>query len=617
MESRRTKRKITSQINDANKQLTNGELEKNFQEQINQIDSNTNIEDYKYKLYTQKTLTNLAKDMSYQSYQEEYKTNPYSQINMEKKRLQVEYDKMRQSESHFQQNLNWDKTKTMLDLQFKEKQKEGSDLITTDKAITTNVNAPDLNDLHKDIVNITGEDIRTPTGVIHTPGKIDLLNNKYIDLVTNPSLTVYKSNGEIDTQKTGERKTTYLNYLSARYAEDPSKLTKALHNPNLVEYLENRRALEIQAGQKQQLALSAKNEASKMGFDTKQEELLKNTPGITLHNGQPLYSAKELYDFASDSSKFYSYYSNSQTMAGLSPGPQSKQLKVKELLSKYAGTKFEPLAKSLVAKETGTPMSSTAKQLLESINRVTNIVSPQLNKINEDKNKFISEYLAKRMPERQSQVATFDYKNNQIDQSNIDKLIGNKTEEFSTMGQLDNKEWKDFNPDTLSKIREDKNASYTLEKNYDGSANLLVTSGKVVQNIPITSSELNRFFPKASITNPWESIKYDILSSPAHTTNLKGGQDGSNATNSKLTGYNAPHLLNTPLAPLVRFDVEGNPNNSGDTDTDKYILRMYVNDNGVWKTDYVGNRFVSLGDVQTQVGSVTPTVISSFLKTHK
>ena len=199
----------------------------------------------------------------------------------------------------------------------------------------------------------------------------------------------------------------------------------------------------------------------------------------------------------------------------------------------------------------------------------------------------------------------------------IDKIIGNKINEFNTIGQLDNQNWKDFNLDTLSKIREDKNANYTLEKKYDGSSNLTISSGKNSQTIPITASELTRFFPKAAVSNPWENIKYDILGSPSHTTNIIGGQDGSTATNSKLTGYNAPHLSNTILAPLVRFDVEGNPSNSGNTDTDKYILRMYVNDNGVWKTDYVGSKFVSLGDVQTQVNSVTPSVISSFLKNHK
>jgi hypothetical protein len=47
------KNKIQAQINDANAMLSNGSLEKSLQEQIGQIEGNTNVEDYKYKLYSQ------------------------------------------------------------------------------------------------------------------------------------------------------------------------------------------------------------------------------------------------------------------------------------------------------------------------------------------------------------------------------------------------------------------------------------------------------------------------------------------------------------------------------------------------------------------------------------
>jgi hypothetical protein len=70
------------------------------------------------------------------------------------------------------------------------------------------------------------------------------------------------------------------------------------------------------------------------------------------------------------------------------------------------------------------------------------------------------------------------------------------------------------------------------------------------------------------------------------------------------------------LAPLVRFDVEGDADNDGGPN-DSYILRMYTNNNGIWKTGYIGNRFSSLATVQEQMKNVGPGTVSDFLKIHK
>jgi hypothetical protein len=44
---------------------------------------------------------------------------------------------------------------------------------------------------------------------------------------------------------------------------------------------------------------------------------------------------------------------------------------------------------------------------------------------------------------------------------------------------------------------------------------------------------------------------------------------------------------------------------------------MYVNNNGIWKTGYVGSRFTSLASIQEQVKQIGPGTVSDFLRINK
>ena len=63
-------------------------FKKKLDEDLSRIDNIQDLNDYKYKLYTQTHLTNLAKDISYQSYKTEYLSNPYAQMAMEREAQQ-------------------------------------------------------------------------------------------------------------------------------------------------------------------------------------------------------------------------------------------------------------------------------------------------------------------------------------------------------------------------------------------------------------------------------------------------------------------------------------------------------------------------------------------------
>ena len=595
------KNKIEADINDANELLSNGSLDKELDEQFAQIDANKDVEDYKYKLYTQKTLSNLAKDMSWQSYEQEYKSNPYAQMLMERKRLQFQYDNAARDQRNKDREFGWDQYKWNTEQARKAQEKLGSLPPVTNQALSTDVDTPDLGKLNAEIISITGE--RTKGGGIITPGAIDILTNSYLDKVTKASLT------------TPQQKASYLDYLSREYAKNPDQLVKALGNPNLAQYLEKRRALEITASQKQALALSTQQASSV--YDDQAREVFGSYVGVNYANGKTMYSANELYSFAKNAENYYITTGGGSASPTTGVSASQTTFNAEGLLNAYKGKKEEALAKAFVKRYYGQTLTATEKILVDRSQHIKFKFNPQIYKIHQDKQKFESDYLAARMPERQIQVGTLDYDGNKVDQSRTKELIGNKINEFDKLGQVDVNKWGDFSPEALNTLRESKNVSYIIEKNYDGSGKLVVTNGADKQTIPMTAGELTKFYPRIAQTNPWDDIKNEVLASPSHTTNISGtGDDSTLAVNARLSGYIAPHLADTVLAPLVRFDVEGAADNNGG-ENDSFILKMYVNNNGIWKTGYIGSRFTSLASIQEQIKNVGPGTVSDFLKINK
>ena len=599
------KNKIEADINDANTLLSNGSLDKQLDEQFAQIDANKDVEDYKYKLYTQKTLSNLAKDMSWQSYEQEYKSNPYAQMLMERKRLQFQYDDANRQQKNADREFGWKQYTWTTEQAQKAQEKlaatQGSLPPVTNQALSTDVDTPDLGKLNAEIISIAGR--RTKGGGIIEAGQIDLLTNSYLDKVTKASLT------------TPQQKASYLDYLSREYSKNPDQLVKALGNPNLAQYLEKRRALEITVSQKQALAASTAKASSV--YDDQAREVLGNYGGVTYANGKTMYSANELYSFSKDVEKYYKTAGGGSASPTTGVSASKTTFDGKGLLNAYKGRKEEALAKAFVKRYYGQTLNPTEKILVDRSQHIKFKFDPQISKIHADKQKFETEFLGARMPERQIQVGTLDYDGNKVDQARTKELIGNKINEFGKLGQVDVNKWGDFSPAALNKLRESKNVSYTIEKRYDGTANLIVTDGKDKQTIPMTAGEFTKFYPRLAQGNPWSDIKNEVLASPSHTTNISGtGDDSTLAVNARLSGYTAPHLANTALAPLVRFDVEGAADNDGG-ENDSFILKMYVNNNGIWKTGYVGSRFTSLASVQEQVKQIGPGTVSDFLKINK
>ena len=577
---------IQAKIKSINDKLSDGSLEKIRDAQIKEIDGVTDLDDYKYRLYTQRYLTDKAKALAYESYEQEIKNNPYFQAYMDRANLQLGYDRIRNENENKRLDRQWDMTKFYAGLAAKQQE---SGIIVTPGRIPTDVDPPSLLKLDEEIKA--------------KENQIKQLTGSYVNVITPPDIT--------DPKKKAE----YLDKLSQEYATDPSFI-KTVKDPNIKTYLERRRALEIVMGQKQNLYQSASKESSKLDADI--AKVLSSEEGIRFSDGTG-YSSKELYDI------MVSVFSLTKDIPATSFNRSTPkfgtttELDVDKFEKAYKGTKYEPLARAIIKQHRGQSLTSTEQIMINRASEIHRDYGPKVRDIQQEKLRVESEYLARKMPERQTMIGTLDSKNEQHKRI-IEGVIGNKKLEYET-GGVDSEFKKNFNPETIDKMRGDPQTTYTVVKKYNESggptADLVLSLGGTTQIVPMNSSEFNDFFPNEARTSPIENIKYMIIASPNNTTNMSGRKDESGAVNAYLSGYNIPLLASTDLAGIVRFDIEGEAFNDG-SDNDMFAIRMYVNDGGTWKTDLItGNEFVSEQKIQEFLNNIGPATVSDFLRRNQ
>ncbi len=141
------KSQIQAQLTDVNKTLIDSSLDKEMNSQLEQLSSGQGIDDFKYRLYTQKYLGNLAKDLSYQSYEQAYKDNPYFQADMKRKDLQFKYFEENNRNLRFAQEQQLRYVDLSLKQQEYNKKYKGSEFKVTSGALPTGEVTPTLTDL--------------------------------------------------------------------------------------------------------------------------------------------------------------------------------------------------------------------------------------------------------------------------------------------------------------------------------------------------------------------------------------------------------------------------------------------------------------------------------------
>jgi hypothetical protein len=590
---------LEAQLNDVNTTLKSGSLEASLEKQLKEVDSAVNIDDFKYRLYTQKYLTNLSKDLSYQSVQQEYKSNPYAQMDMQRRDLQFRYDDANRRHNEFMMKFAQDERHWLAEYNYKATKDAREAALTAPVVlpggIGTNVERPTLTKLSADIAT--------------TKNQIAGLNSTYgsqlfPNLSTKNDIPVYGKDGKTVTGYTSQRQAA-LDKVFTNYSISPVEN----QGPVMNDYLRKRRALELNVAQKNNLFTTVENGSRQ--WDEKINTALSGEKGLKYKTGEQLYTAKDLFDVQFDYSNSLSIRSSGGT-GGAGGGASFDQT---AFLNRYKGTPKEAIAVAYVKNWNNQPLTSTERVLLNESGRLGRTYGPMVNQIAAQKFDWQSNELAKRMPEVQVNRGTLS-KENKMDMDRVDRLITQKINDYNQYGALDVRNKNDFSPTAINKLREKGGGDlgYTIEKKYDGSADLIVTKGGERQIVPMTAAELAAYFPNYAKTNMTTDIKYAVLASPNNTTNVMGTIDPVNAY---LTGNSIKGLYGTAVAPLVRFDVEGDPNNDGSA-ADKFLARMYVNDNGVWKNKLLTpQNYVTEDGLQAIFDNIGVNTVASFLQQTK
>lgn len=581
------KNKIQARITDLNNTLSSNALEADRDRQLAELDTPAGLEQYKYKIYTTKTLNRLAQDLSYQSYQQEYKTNPYTQANLERQRIQATYDRMRMDNEHFLKNLEWKQTEFFMKQQTKSKKEGGGAApIALPGSLPTKTDIPSILKLNGQIDDLDAQ-----------------LNE--LDALYAPVLQGTKN------MKDPNQVRAFMDGLMTKYKENPS-FVDSQTDAEVKQYLNKRYGLETAKAQKQNLQNETLLKSSH--FDKKIDEALSKETGAKLDDGTS-FSAKDLYEFGEAIKRYVKVGYNVVVDAGDTGAPNvAARLNEEELMKEFSGTKTEKLARAYINKFNGKPISAGNRSVIEKALKLETEYSQNLSKIEEQKRNFQTDFLAKRMPERQTAEAMLSGAN-KVDIDLAKQVIGKKINEYLEKG-VDVTKKEDFSPAALSEMLKDENTSFMIRKRYEGDADLVVTLDGKQQIVPMTSGEFSAYFPSYARTNPISDIKFTILSSVNKTTNLTGITDSSSAINAGLTGYHLPQIANTPLAGLVRVDVNGSAFNDGSS-KDLYQVVMYVNDNGEWLMEKINPNYVNDAGLLEVLNNIGTKTVDDILKKHK
>jgi hypothetical protein len=545
---------LTAKLNDYTELVNKGGIDRELNEKLSSI-SRLSDDELKGSVYMEKTLSKLATDISYQDVKTEFKDNPYFNAMMKKKDLEFKYWNAARDQKNQDRDFGLKMEQFGLEKFKVMKDAAGKDIIFENLGTSTDKTLPTLGDLQNSI-----------TGLDEEMQKFKRENAPFI-------ISGYDQMDDVQKRET-------MNKLVEKYQANPSSITDNNKRRILDQWIGYNTDMTRRMGNYVNITQKAKP------FDDAVDKIAESLPGY-VKNGRQIYSAKEIRDVSSDIGRFTSSLEVNKfgvpVRGGVTDWNKMKQA--------YAGSKYLPIINAIEKRQKSglASLVGDEMELTKTMDNIRGEVKSRATKILKDKANFINGELGKIMPQYQDEVGTLN-KEDKVTMGKVDNLIGNM---YAIANQLGGKiDSEKFDPETITAWRTSKGSGdlkYVVKRKADMSQGTLqIINGSEVQEIPLNAKQLGRYFPQAAKGHPLDGAKYMIMSSPTKTTNSVGAIDGgpSGAINAAFTGDQLPLLSGSKYASLVRFDIEGASDNDGGDD-DLYQLRMYVNDNGVWKDDVV------------------------------
>lgn len=579
------KAQLEAAIRAGNDKLKSGDFERKLADKVAEIDKSGDIENYKYKLYTQKYLTGLADAISNESRVEEILSNPYAQMDMQKKQLEFQRERARVQDSQFWANYGLNAARLKIEQDKWDRERFGAEPITEEGGLSTKVAPPTLGTLDG--------------AIKQTESGISALNAKYGN-------KLFADLSPIEKQKA-------LDKLVQQYTINPNSIT----DNNERAYVEQMRVLSNTLTRQNNLFITTSSLTK--DIDDKIQTTLKGVGGVVDTNGREIYSGRELYDAFNTFNRFRDASGagtlGKYTTGGLSAGGAGGKLYMKIDEEGYINSlpeRLKNLGRTIIKMDRGEGLTSTERSIVNRMHTIHNQFNPQISEYSAEAFKRQSGYLAQHMPEVQSRYGSLNMRDKTTN-THVENLINNSIKAYNDYGHLDTENPSDFNPSTITSWRSGKDKetlAYVAEKQYDGSGRLIIYNGNAKQIIPLTATQLATYFPNVAKTSMMTDARYQIQSSPDGTTNSLGI---GNVAGAYYSGYDIGGLKQSSYAPRVRVDVEGASENIGDA-SDRYQVRMYAYDGSSWRSVILNQHgFVNAAGVEDIMNGIGPTTVRDVL----
>ena len=575
------KTSLENQINKAKDLVFKGGFDKQMNEELLAVDTEQEANVYKYKTYTEKYLTNLAKDLDNETTSIEYKNNVGRQAILAQKQFEFDVQKERQREKEWQ-------AKYILDVR-----QDAREERKAQKEDEADVKLKPIVGAEKIPTDIT------KYGMFELDRDMDLVDAN-LKQTTNKLAMLLSPNAKTPA----EIKTALMsaNKLYEQYRENPHIINDNKQR-QLLEQMDNLDTKQYQ--------LSSKYNAAKRAgsvFAQAADDVINKQAGVRI--GSTQFTAKDLYDFESASNKYIKTY-NVPRMSG---GSNMVYQMSDDILKDYKGTKYYPIALALYNRSNKpSTVSSNERVILNQLSTINKNISRDTKELKQQQIAKESQTIYDLSPEFQQMKIQIN-KDNKKDMNVIDQIIGLKTKDYNDYGALDSNKPNDFDPSKLAEMQKKGNLGFTYLKNNSGAATLVITSGSDVQKIPLTQEEFRNWVTEYSYVNPMTDVISTVQSNPNKTTNKANVKQGSTAM---YTGYSGlvPGLNNTKIASKVRFDIEGSDDNTGNASTDLFQARIYYH-NGKNFQDEVLNPggYLNAYQLQLLLNQIGPKTVETLFK---
>jgi hypothetical protein len=567
-----------ARLTDLQKMEKEGILDKELNSVLENLKNPSVLEGYKENIYTQQHLISMAEDMSFKSYEQEIKNNPYMQMFMEKQRYNLSVIEFNDASKYRGLNYDlannkflWDQFTWGKDFEFKVDKEKNDRLERNPPPIITTSVLPNT---------------AVPKTVL---GQKIIMNEKFeqIDALKNQFAgTLFP--GITDTAKLKES----YDGLLKEYDLNP----KANYTPDQKEFFKGYATL------KQQFMTEGKiAEGAVASTDAKRKELMKgyNIPAAGGFSGEDILKAE-----------------TAMQEVGVKFGVGFGGASYQDAVNYFTVNGMKNLLPILEAKNNNQLWKSGNPKETAIISSL-NLAAEPAKKIASQTRQFTTDYLAKNTPRKIAQDMALDM-NDPKTKSAVNKLLTTIQLDENAIGAGDASKVL-----SMQSGEKGNNMKGLIRKLEDGTTQAIFISPDGSETITLPMNyDKQQFFPEVRDTDPYNGWKTSVDKSPNKTTDILDARSGNDINfaqfvSAPITGYDLPGFANETMAPLVRFNIEGDLRNNG-TATDKYSLNMFISDyNGKIRARRLTPEYIQWGGIQNILNNVGKPAYVEAIKTWK